>query len=176
MNAIQVTEYGFNNASFPIYRYLFELKEDDDACKKAQQTGAFYLFHSLAPLLQKSGHQYQAPRHSLLGKAKRTSRVDQPVAFKQNLIHIKSLRRILQFQSPDFSNYFYQLIIQCINLNCPNISDGMNHCCLKLGLSETAVQIGTHHLFCKYWNTAMLNSLTYCLWLFSHYSGRAEWL
>ncbi|XP_026360234.1 NAD(P)H pyrophosphatase NUDT13, mitochondrial isoform X1 [Ursus arctos] len=47
-------------------RYLFELKEDDDACKKAQQTGAFYLFHSLAPLLQKSGHQYQAPRHSLL--------------------------------------------------------------------------------------------------------------
>lgn len=35
MNAIQVTEYGFNNASFPIYRYLFELKEDDDACKKS---------------------------------------------------------------------------------------------------------------------------------------------
>lgn len=107
---------------------------------------------------------------------KRTSRVDQPVAFKQNFIHIKSLRRILQFQSPDFSNYFYQLIIQCINLNCPNISDGMNHCCLKLGVSETAVQIGTHRLFCKYWNTATLNSLTYCLWLFSHYSGRAEWL
>ncbi|XP_040341303.1 NAD(P)H pyrophosphatase NUDT13, mitochondrial isoform X2 [Herpailurus yagouaroundi] len=47
-------------------RYLFELKEDDDACKKAQQTGAFYLFHSLAPLLQKSEHQYQAPQHSLL--------------------------------------------------------------------------------------------------------------
>ncbi|XP_024108764.1 NAD(P)H pyrophosphatase NUDT13, mitochondrial isoform X2 [Pongo pygmaeus] len=47
-------------------RYLFELKEDDDACKKAQQTGAFYLFHSLAPLLQTSAHQYLAPRHSLL--------------------------------------------------------------------------------------------------------------
>lgn len=47
-------------------RYLFELKEDDDACKKAQQTGAFYLFHSLAPLLQKSEHQYLAPKHSLL--------------------------------------------------------------------------------------------------------------
>ncbi|XP_015107299.2 NAD(P)H pyrophosphatase NUDT13, mitochondrial isoform X1 [Vicugna pacos] len=47
-------------------RYLFELKEDDDACKKAQQTGAFYLFHNLAPLLQKSGHQYLAPQHSLL--------------------------------------------------------------------------------------------------------------
>nr|KAF6457924.1 nudix hydrolase 13 [Rousettus aegyptiacus] len=47
-------------------RYLFELKEDDDACKKAQQTGAFYLFHSLAPLLQQSEHQYLPPQHSLL--------------------------------------------------------------------------------------------------------------
>uniref|UniRef100_A0A8C2PN89 Nudix hydrolase 13 n=1 Tax=Capra hircus TaxID=9925 RepID=A0A8C2PN89_CAPHI len=47
-------------------RYLFELKEDDDACKKAQQTGAFYLFHNLAPLLQKSEHQYLAPQYSLL--------------------------------------------------------------------------------------------------------------
>ncbi|XP_064230357.1 NAD(P)H pyrophosphatase NUDT13, mitochondrial isoform X3 [Aotus nancymaae] len=47
-------------------RYLFELKEDDDACKKAQQTGAFYLFHGLAPLLQTSAHQYLAPQHSLL--------------------------------------------------------------------------------------------------------------
>uniref|UniRef100_A0A8C5XLC9 Nudix hydrolase 13 n=1 Tax=Microcebus murinus TaxID=30608 RepID=A0A8C5XLC9_MICMU len=47
-------------------RYLFELKEDDDACKKAQQTGAFYLFHRLAPLLQTSAHRYLAPRHSLL--------------------------------------------------------------------------------------------------------------
>ncbi|XP_027624713.1 nucleoside diphosphate-linked moiety X motif 13 isoform X2 [Tupaia chinensis] len=46
-------------------RYLFELKEDDDACKKAQQTGTFYLFHSLAPLLQTSTNQYLAPRHSL---------------------------------------------------------------------------------------------------------------
>ncbi|XP_016079511.1 PREDICTED: nucleoside diphosphate-linked moiety X motif 13 [Miniopterus natalensis] len=47
-------------------RYLFELKEDDDACKKAQQTGAFYLFHNLAPLLQKSEHRYLPPQHSLL--------------------------------------------------------------------------------------------------------------
>ncbi|XP_054546287.1 NAD(P)H pyrophosphatase NUDT13, mitochondrial isoform X2 [Talpa occidentalis] len=47
-------------------RYLFELKEDDDACKKAQQTGLFYLFHNLAPLLQKSEHQYLVPQHSLL--------------------------------------------------------------------------------------------------------------
>ncbi|KAM5235974.1 NAD(P)H pyrophosphatase NUDT13, mitochondrial [Ctenodactylus gundi] len=47
-------------------RYLFELKEDDHACKKAQQTGAFYLFHSLAPLLQTSERQYVVPRLSLL--------------------------------------------------------------------------------------------------------------
>ncbi|XP_069876653.1 NAD(P)H pyrophosphatase NUDT13, mitochondrial [Dipodomys merriami] len=47
-------------------RYLFELKEDDDACKKAQQTGAFYLFHSLAPLLRTAEHQYLVPRLSLL--------------------------------------------------------------------------------------------------------------
>nr|XP_051679735.1 NAD(P)H pyrophosphatase NUDT13, mitochondrial isoform X2 [Oryctolagus cuniculus]XP_051679736.1 NAD(P)H pyrophosphatase NUDT13, mitochondrial isoform X2 [Oryctolagus cuniculus]XP_051679737.1 NAD(P)H pyrophosphatase NUDT13, mitochondrial isoform X2 [Oryctolagus cuniculus]XP_051679738.1 NAD(P)H pyrophosphatase NUDT13, mitochondrial isoform X2 [Oryctolagus cuniculus]XP_051679739.1 NAD(P)H pyrophosphatase NUDT13, mitochondrial isoform X2 [Oryctolagus cuniculus]XP_051679740.1 NAD(P)H pyrophosphat len=47
-------------------RYLFELKEDDNACKKAQQTGAFYLFHHLAPLLQISERHYMAPRVSLL--------------------------------------------------------------------------------------------------------------
>ncbi|XP_006887608.1 PREDICTED: nucleoside diphosphate-linked moiety X motif 13 isoform X2 [Elephantulus edwardii] len=49
-------------------RYIFELKEDDDACKKAHRTGAFYLFHNLAPLLQKLEHQHQylAPRHSFL--------------------------------------------------------------------------------------------------------------
>uniref|UniRef100_A0A8D2KHX1 NAD(P)H pyrophosphatase NUDT13, mitochondrial n=1 Tax=Urocitellus parryii TaxID=9999 RepID=A0A8D2KHX1_UROPR len=47
-------------------RYLFELKEDDDTCRKAQQTGAFYLFHSLAPLLQPSGHQHLVPRLNLL--------------------------------------------------------------------------------------------------------------
>lgn len=57
-----------HNALFPKHRYLFELKEDDDACKKAQQTGAFYLFHNLAPLLQKSEHQYLLPQYSLVGK------------------------------------------------------------------------------------------------------------
>ncbi|XP_075805604.1 NAD(P)H pyrophosphatase NUDT13, mitochondrial isoform X3 [Microtus pennsylvanicus] len=55
-------------------RYLFELKEDDEACRKARQTGVFYLFHDLAPLLQTSGRQYLVPRLSraelerLLGK------------------------------------------------------------------------------------------------------------
>ncbi|XP_050998569.1 NAD(P)H pyrophosphatase NUDT13, mitochondrial isoform X2 [Acomys russatus] len=57
-------------------RYLFELKEDDEACRKAQQTGVFYLFHDLDPLLQASasGRRYLVPRLSraelegLLGK------------------------------------------------------------------------------------------------------------
>ncbi|XP_045437694.1 NAD(P)H pyrophosphatase NUDT13, mitochondrial isoform X2 [Pipistrellus kuhlii] len=47
-------------------RYLFELKEDDDACRKAHQTGAFYLFHNLAPLLQPSEHQHLPPQLCLL--------------------------------------------------------------------------------------------------------------
>ncbi|XP_073935253.1 NAD(P)H pyrophosphatase NUDT13, mitochondrial isoform X2 [Castor canadensis] len=62
-----------NSKTFPLLkgrnfneRYLFELKEDDDACKKAQQTGVFYLFHGLAPLLQTSEHRYLVPRLSLL--------------------------------------------------------------------------------------------------------------
>nr|BAB30560.1 unnamed protein product [Mus musculus] len=55
-------------------RYLFELKEDEEACRKAQKTGVFYLFHDLDPLLQASGHRYLVPRLSraelegLLGK------------------------------------------------------------------------------------------------------------
>ncbi|XP_076787312.1 NAD(P)H pyrophosphatase NUDT13, mitochondrial isoform X2 [Arvicanthis niloticus] len=55
-------------------RYLFELKEDDEACRKALQTGVFYLFHDLDPLLQASGHRYLVPQLSraelegLLGK------------------------------------------------------------------------------------------------------------
>ncbi|XP_052589437.1 NAD(P)H pyrophosphatase NUDT13, mitochondrial isoform X1 [Peromyscus californicus insignis] len=61
-------------------RYLFELKEDNEACRKAQQTGVFYLFHDLAPLLQQaSGHRYLVPRLSraelegLLGKFRQDS-------------------------------------------------------------------------------------------------------
>ncbi|XP_036032004.1 nucleoside diphosphate-linked moiety X motif 13-like [Onychomys torridus] len=59
--------------------YLFELKEDNEACRKAQQTGVFYLFHDLAPLLQASGHRYLVPRLSraelegLLGKFRQDS-------------------------------------------------------------------------------------------------------
>lgn len=63
-----VTKCGFVMLYFPKYRYLFELKEDDDACRKAHQTGVFYLFHNLAPLLQQSEHQYLSPQYRLFGK------------------------------------------------------------------------------------------------------------
>ncbi|XP_039624929.1 nucleoside diphosphate-linked moiety X motif 13 [Polypterus senegalus] len=43
-------------------RFLTVLKEDDDACSKAQASGKFLLFHNLSPLLQKEGHEgYSAP-------------------------------------------------------------------------------------------------------------------
>ena len=100
---------------FPKHRYLCELKEDDDACKKAQQTGAFYLFHNLAPLLQKSEHQYLAPQHSLLGKPK----VDQPVATEQNSVHVKSLRRILQLWSSSFFQMLWPINHLVYKRNCP---------------------------------------------------------
>lgn len=35
-------------------RYLFTLKEEDEACRKAMDSGSIYLFHKLAPLLQKA--------------------------------------------------------------------------------------------------------------------------
>ncbi|XP_072523387.1 NAD(P)H pyrophosphatase NUDT13, mitochondrial isoform X2 [Salminus brasiliensis] len=35
-------------------RYLMKLKEDDDACRKALQTGSLLLYHKLAPLVHKN--------------------------------------------------------------------------------------------------------------------------
>ncbi|XP_066456682.1 NAD(P)H pyrophosphatase NUDT13, mitochondrial [Eleutherodactylus coqui] len=42
-------------------RFLFELKENDDICRKALKSGLFYLFHNLSPLLRKSGNGFCAP-------------------------------------------------------------------------------------------------------------------
>ncbi|XP_060710247.1 nucleoside diphosphate-linked moiety X motif 13 [Hemiscyllium ocellatum] len=42
-------------------RYLLELKEDDEACRKALSSGVFLLFHSFSPLLQRSESKYMAP-------------------------------------------------------------------------------------------------------------------
>ncbi|KAG9485119.1 hypothetical protein GDO78_008294 [Eleutherodactylus coqui] len=41
--------------------FLFELKENDDVCRKALKSGLFYLFHNLSPLLRKSGNGFCAP-------------------------------------------------------------------------------------------------------------------
>ncbi|XP_069466637.1 NAD(P)H pyrophosphatase NUDT13, mitochondrial isoform X3 [Ambystoma mexicanum] len=43
-------------------RFLFELKEDDEACRSALKQGTFYLFHSLSPFLNKMGNKYSAPQ------------------------------------------------------------------------------------------------------------------
>ncbi|XP_067876571.1 nucleoside diphosphate-linked moiety X motif 13 isoform X1 [Heterodontus francisci] len=41
-------------------RHLYELKEDDEACRKALSSGAFLLFHGFSPLLQKAENKYTA--------------------------------------------------------------------------------------------------------------------
>ncbi|XP_039767440.1 NAD(P)H pyrophosphatase NUDT13, mitochondrial isoform X3 [Ornithorhynchus anatinus] len=46
-------------------RYLFDLKEDDRACRQALNSGTFYLFHSLTPLLLKSGNRFVPPPFTL---------------------------------------------------------------------------------------------------------------
>ncbi|XP_069096501.1 NAD(P)H pyrophosphatase NUDT13, mitochondrial isoform X1 [Pleurodeles waltl] len=43
-------------------RYLLELKENDEACRRALTQGTFYLFHRLSPFLQKVGNKYSAPQ------------------------------------------------------------------------------------------------------------------
>ncbi|XP_078499218.1 NAD(P)H pyrophosphatase NUDT13, mitochondrial [Lissotriton helveticus] len=43
-------------------RHLFELKEEDEACRRALSRGTFYLFHRLTPFLEKVGNKYSAPQ------------------------------------------------------------------------------------------------------------------
>ncbi|XP_007895741.1 nucleoside diphosphate-linked moiety X motif 13 [Callorhinchus milii] len=42
-------------------RHLFDLKENDEACRKALSSGSFLLFHSLSPLMQKTENKYTVP-------------------------------------------------------------------------------------------------------------------
>ncbi|XP_053547882.1 NAD(P)H pyrophosphatase NUDT13, mitochondrial isoform X2 [Bombina bombina] len=42
-------------------RFLFELKENDEACRQALRSGSFYVFHNLSPFLRKSDGCYSAP-------------------------------------------------------------------------------------------------------------------
>ncbi|KAM4031178.1 NAD(P)H pyrophosphatase NUDT13, mitochondrial [Anomaloglossus baeobatrachus] len=42
-------------------RFLFELKENDDSCRLALNSGTYYLFHNLSPLVRTSGSRFYAP-------------------------------------------------------------------------------------------------------------------
>ncbi|XP_060238040.1 NAD(P)H pyrophosphatase NUDT13, mitochondrial isoform X3 [Meriones unguiculatus] len=82
-------------------RYLFELKEDDEACRRAQQTGAFYLFHDLDPLLQASGHRYLAPR---LSRAASLPKSEMEAELRGSFIKLR--QAVFQLDSMDSSLLF----------------------------------------------------------------------
>ncbi|KAG8435163.1 hypothetical protein GDO86_013202 [Hymenochirus boettgeri] len=42
-------------------RFLFDLKENDDACRQELQYGSFYLFHNLSPLFRNLGRSFCSP-------------------------------------------------------------------------------------------------------------------
>ncbi|XP_063163546.1 NAD(P)H pyrophosphatase NUDT13, mitochondrial isoform X2 [Candoia aspera] len=43
-------------------RYMFKLKEDDDACRQAYNSGTFFLFYNLSPFVQQKGKALLAPK------------------------------------------------------------------------------------------------------------------
>ncbi|KAM6442273.1 NAD(P)H pyrophosphatase NUDT13, mitochondrial isoform 1-T4 [Liasis olivaceus] len=43
-------------------RYMFKLKEDDDACQQAYNSGTFFLFYNLSPFVQQKGKALLAPK------------------------------------------------------------------------------------------------------------------
>ncbi|XP_053162160.1 NAD(P)H pyrophosphatase NUDT13, mitochondrial [Hemicordylus capensis] len=43
-------------------RYLFQLKEDDEACRQAYHAGTFFLFYNNLPFLQQEGKMFLAPK------------------------------------------------------------------------------------------------------------------
>uniref|UniRef100_A0A6J0SYP3 NAD(+) diphosphatase n=2 Tax=Pogona vitticeps TaxID=103695 RepID=A0A6J0SYP3_9SAUR len=43
-------------------RYMFDLKEDDDACQQAYNSGAFVLFYNLSPFLQQKEETLSPPK------------------------------------------------------------------------------------------------------------------
>nr|XP_028585457.1 nucleoside diphosphate-linked moiety X motif 13 isoform X2 [Podarcis muralis] len=43
-------------------RYMSELKDNDDACRKASNSGTFFLFHNYSPFLQEKGNMLLAPK------------------------------------------------------------------------------------------------------------------
>ncbi|XP_077206552.1 NAD(P)H pyrophosphatase NUDT13, mitochondrial isoform X1 [Paroedura picta] len=54
--------YRFCSTYIRRMRYLSELKEDDDACRRVYNSGSFFLFHNLSPFLQQRGKTLLAPK------------------------------------------------------------------------------------------------------------------
>nr|XP_060624796.1 NAD(P)H pyrophosphatase NUDT13, mitochondrial isoform X1 [Anolis sagrei ordinatus] len=52
----------FNSNYVRRMRYMFELKENDNACHQAYNSGAFFLFHNLSPLLRPKEKMFWAPK------------------------------------------------------------------------------------------------------------------
>uniref|UniRef100_A0A670YFI6 Uncharacterized protein n=1 Tax=Pseudonaja textilis TaxID=8673 RepID=A0A670YFI6_PSETE len=42
--------------------YMFKLKEDDDACRQAYNSGTFFLFYNFSPFVQRKGKALVAPK------------------------------------------------------------------------------------------------------------------
>uniref|UniRef100_A0A8C5SVI1 Nudix hydrolase 13 n=1 Tax=Laticauda laticaudata TaxID=8630 RepID=A0A8C5SVI1_LATLA len=42
--------------------YMFKLKEDDDACWQAYNSGTFFLFYNFSPFVQRKGKALVAPK------------------------------------------------------------------------------------------------------------------
>uniref|UniRef100_A0A8D2KSN5 NAD(+) diphosphatase n=1 Tax=Varanus komodoensis TaxID=61221 RepID=A0A8D2KSN5_VARKO len=43
-------------------RYMFQLKEDDNACREAYNSGDFFLFHNFCPFVQQKGKTFWTPK------------------------------------------------------------------------------------------------------------------
>ncbi|XP_061491303.1 NAD(P)H pyrophosphatase NUDT13, mitochondrial isoform X2 [Rhineura floridana] len=50
------------NSHFGGKRYMFELKEDDAACRQGYNSGTFFLFYNFSPFLQHKGTMVLAPK------------------------------------------------------------------------------------------------------------------
>ncbi|KAJ7324208.1 hypothetical protein JRQ81_017228 [Phrynocephalus forsythii] len=54
-------------------RYMFDLKEDDDACRQAYNSGAFLLFCNLSPFLQRKEEMLSPPKIHAAGSLEQTA-------------------------------------------------------------------------------------------------------
>ncbi|XP_077206555.1 NAD(P)H pyrophosphatase NUDT13, mitochondrial isoform X2 [Paroedura picta] len=65
--------YRFCSTYIRRMRYLSELKEDDDACRRVYNSGSFFLFHNLSPFLQQRGKTLLAPKLNAPGSLEKVA-------------------------------------------------------------------------------------------------------